>query len=384
MRRALVVLALVLGAAATLAHADQSPGTRLVEVVEVEGIVDAAVARSITTAVREAERGRAEALIVQVDTEGGIEATRAESVVKALLGSRVPVVTWVGPPGATARNSGAALAIAGHVTAMAPGTLLGPAKTLDLRARRDDSSAAAALLAKTAAARGRDESTARDLSEAALSAEGAEQAGLADVLAIRLPDLLKAINGKTVQIDGTERTLRTDPGELSVRFRKRDILGRVQHAVTKPSMAYLLVLLGFLGIVFEVFHPSTGPAGFSGLLSLGLGLYGVASMRGSWLAVGLLTGSMIALSIDLRYVSLGLFTLAGFASLVAGSLLLFTAPRLRVSPWVLAFGVSGMTAFMLGAMTRVLRDLRAVASGEREIVDLHEIIHHAQQEGGDA
>src|SRR5439155_27245500 len=122
----------------------------------------------------------------------------------------------------------------------------------------------------------------------------------------------------------------------------------------QPSITYLLVLLGLVGILFEAFHPSTGPAGVSGLLAVGLAVYGIVVLGGSWLGFGLIVVGVAGFAIDLRYASLGPFTAAGFAGLVAGSVLLFHGPWLRVPPVLLAAGVVAMTAFLLGAMTRVL------------------------------
>jgi membrane-bound serine protease (ClpP class) len=164
-----------------------------------------------------------------------------------------------------------------------------------------------------------------------------------------------------------------------MRLSKIDLFGRMLHAAAQPSMTYLLLLLGLVGIVFELFHPSTGPAGISGLAALAFAVYGVATLGGSWIGVALIVAGVGAFCIDLRYSSLGPFTIGGFIALVSGSLLLFRSPWLRVSPWVLALGVIGIVLFLLGAMTRVLRDLRAIARGELEVTEAHP---HPDGQGG--
>jgi membrane-bound serine protease (ClpP class) len=131
------------------------------------------------------------------------------------------------------------------------------------------------------------------------------------------------------------------------------------------------LLVGLVGLVFELFHPSTGPAGISGLIALGLAVYGIVTLGGSWIGFALIVIGVVGFCLDLRFQALGVATILGFAGLVAGSLLLFSGTFLSVSVWVLAFGIVSMVAFLLGAMTRVLRDLRAVARGELEVTEAH-------------
>jgi membrane-bound serine protease (ClpP class) len=132
-----------------------------------------------------------------------------------------------------------------------------------------------------------------------------------------------------------------------------------------------LILGGLVGIVFELFHPSNGPAGVTGLAAFAFGVFGVATLGGSWGALAALLVGVTFFCIDLRYERLGAFTLLGALLLIGGSIWLFPSPYLRTSPWILVFGIAAMTAFLLGAMTRVLRDLRAIARGELEVRDAH-------------
>ncbi|HVE91664.1 MAG TPA: hypothetical protein VNE62_05110 [Actinomycetota bacterium] len=354
--RLLATAGVVLACLALAPGSSAQDDLRRVEVVAVQGIIDSVVERSITTAIRVAGREGAEAVVLQVDSAGGIGRGRPDRLSRVLRESPVPVITWVGPPGARAANSAAAVVTSSHVAAISPGSALGPATALDLRER---GTAAGSLKVPSA------------IRDRALSAEEAEEQGLVQMVALQLPDVLRKVDGRVVRAGGRELTLHTNPDGLRVRFRKQDLLGRVGHAASQPSLAYLLILLGLVGIVFELFHPSTGPGGVAAVVSLGLGLFGFVTLRGSWLGLALLVAGVAAFCVDLRLESLGLFTLLGVAGLVAGSLLLFPAPLLRVSPWVLALGISGMVAFLLGAMTRVLRDLRAIARGELEVTDPH-------------
>lgn len=316
-----------------------------IEVVEVKGIIDGSVERAVLTTIEDAERDREELVVLQIDSRGVVDAARTKRLVEAIRSARIPIAAWVGPPGAVARNGAALLVHAAHVPAMSPLSDLGPVETLDLR-RRATQDASDAL-----------DEVIRDQSDF--------------VRAASVSELLEDLDGTQIAVGGKRVRLSTEPSDVTIRFHKLDLVGRVLHAAAQPSITYLLLLLGLVGVVFELFHPSTGPAGVAGLAALALASYGVVTLGGSWLGFGLIVGGVAAFAVDLRFSSLGPLTAIGFAGLVAGSILLFNGPWLRASPWVLGLGIAGMVAFLLGAMTRVLRDLRAVARGELEVRDAH-------------
>jgi membrane-bound serine protease (ClpP class) len=320
----------------------QSPGS--IEVVEVKGVIDGPVERAITTNLRAAEREEAALVVLQVDSRGVVDAARTRRIVAAIARAKVPVAVWIGPPGARAEHGAARIVQAARIRAMSPGSSLGPLHTLDIRTR---------------------DSGVLDHRELArrLSAADARDANLVRFVEPSLNELITVLDEREV-VD-------LDVDDALIRFHKLDILGRAMHAAAQPSIVYLFLLLALVGIVFELFHPSTGPAGISGLIALGLCLYGMVTLGGSWLGFALIVAGVAGFCIDLRYQALGLFTIFGFGALVAGSLLLFPGPYLRVSPWILGFGIVAMTMFLLGAMTRVLRDLRLIARGELEVTDAH-------------
>lgn len=375
MRRFLRLLPLfILLALPMLGQADaQATGT--VQVVEVKGIVDSSVERTVLGVLEEA--GGDDVVILQIDSAGTLGEDRARRMVDAIRDSDAPVVTWVAPPATgQARHGAAVLALAGHVRAMAPGATFGPATTLDLRADAPDRTATANLIASLVP-----EATA--LTEQAVGAGDAEDLGIVDHVAPSILDVIEEVDATEVEVGGRARTLSVDAETATIRFQKIDLWGRLLHAAATPNITYLLLLLAFVGIVFELFHPSTGPAGISGLAALALGVYGVVTLGGSWLGFGLLVVGIVAFAVDLRFASLGVFTLLGAGGLVSGSLLLFAGPWLRVNPWVLAIGIVGMVLFLLGAMTRVLRDLRAIAAGELEVTDAHAHLEEVVHENGD-
>lgn len=335
---------LIFGFALLAAMPQATAKTQGVEVIEVTGIIDSSVERSIIATIERAEREGAGLVVVQLSSRGAIGRDRVVRIARAIADSKVPVTSWVGPPGAVASNGAVLVATAAKIRGMAPGSVIGPLRTLDLR--RDEPV-------------GSSQSTFRN----AISSDDALDGGLVDFVEPTLTGVLAAIE--------EEKLADLDSSDVRIRFSKLDLLGRILHAAAQPSIAYLLLLVGLVGVVFELFHPSTGPAGASGLVALGLASYGIATLGGSWIAVAVIVAGIAAFCVDLRFGGLGVFTAAGLAGLVAGSLLLFRSPYLTVSPWILAIGIVGMVLFLLGAMTRVLRDLRAIARGELEITDAH-------------
>lgn len=354
------IAALALGAGAAAFAEGET-----VDVISVEGTIDASFETAIANGIRTAESDGAPAVVLRIDSRGALSTARTRRIVANILAAKVPVIAWIGPPGAEARNSAALIAVASNVVAMAPGTALGPVATTDLRATVRPTQV---QLRRIAEARSRDLS---GLRSGALSADAAERSGLVDMVAIELPDVLRQANGTSVTTAAGRRTLSTDPSELSIRFRKNGFIGRFFHAVAQPSMTYILLLAGLIAVVFELFHPNSGPSGVSGLVAIGLATYGVANGHGSWVGMALIILGTLGFCIDLRVEGFGLFTLLGVIGLVSGSLLLFHGPYLHVNQLVMAFGIAGFTSFMIAAMTRVLRDLRALARGEIEVTDPH-------------
>lgn len=333
-----------------------------IEVIDVSGIIDANVERAIVRGIEEAEREGAKLIVLEVNSNGSVGSGRSERIAEELRDTRIPVAAWIGPVGARARNGAALLWHAADYSAMSPATTVGPIATLDLRTRTPRSQLLATVNRLDADASG------------PAAADEAERSQRADFVVGSVGDLVAGLDGKQYSGPKGDTKLELDPRADVIRLHKLDLLGRVLHAAAQPSIVYLLLLLGLVGVVFEAFHPSTGPAGISGVLAVALSVYGLVALGGSWLGLGLIVAGVVGFAVDLRYQSLGVFTLAGFAGLVAGSVLMFNGPFLRVPWWVIAGGVAGMTAFLLGAMTRVLRDLRLVASGELEVRDAHEAV----------
>ncbi len=330
-----------------------------VEVVQVEGLIDSSVERTIGSVIEDAEKSvEASLVVLQIDSPGVVGAGRARRIARRIGESDLPVIAWVGPARARAKH-GAIVVLNAGMTAAAPGAVIGPLESLDLKNRFDPD------VVPDYIGLGSEDLPEREL----LITSKADYPLVA--IAPSIEELITEFPRPVLDRLRGEPIAVFDTRGASIRFHNLDLFGRLLHAAAQPSITYLLLLVGLVGVVFEVFHPSTGPAGIAGLAGLALAVYGVATLGGSWLGMGLIVLGVAGFCVDLRFQGLGPFTVGGFAGLVAGSLLLFPGPWLRVSPWVLAFGIVGMVLFLLGAMTRVLRDLRAVARGELEVTDAH-------------
>jgi membrane-bound serine protease (ClpP class) len=354
-RRLAVLFLVLLGACCLVSQAFAQ--TRTIEVIEVQGAIDGSIERSVLAGIEEAEEHDAVLVVLQIDSKGVIGSDRTERIVEAISSAKVPVATWVGPPGALAANGAALMVEASQIPTMAPGSRIGPVETTDLR----DPSA---------------EPRRASVFEHGLDSDQAQDEDAVEIVELGLEQVIEKVpdaGGPDVDVD-----------DVQIRFHKLDIFGRVLHAAAQPAIAYLFLLAGLFGVVFELFHPSTGPAGVSGLIALAFSGFGMVTLGASWIGVALIVLAVVALSIDLRFESLGPFTFGGIAALIAGSLLLFPSRLLRPSPWVLAFGIIGMSVFMVSVMTRVLRDLRMVASGELEVRDAHAHLEPDSEDTDDA
>lgn len=350
-------------------------GTRQVVVLRLDGTVDPASAAYVTAGVRQAEQEGAEAVVVQIDTPGGLDSAMRE-IVKAFLGARVPVIAYVAPAGARAASAGVFVAYAAHVAAMAPGTNIGAAHPVGLggeglsAAEEKAVNDAAAYLRSLARRRGRDEAFAAEAvrESASLTAKEALARGVIDLIAPDLATLLAEVDGRRVETAAGPRLLRTRGAAAATRemtFRQR-----LLHAVADPNVAYLLLIFGFYGILFELASPGIGFAGIGGAISLILGLYALQAIGVSWAGLALVALAFALLAADVFAPTHGALTAGGLLALLLGSLLLAETPGGRaVSPWLVLPTVAATGALTLFVLRAGLRaQLRPVTTGREGLV----------------
>jgi membrane-bound serine protease (ClpP class) len=367
----------------------QSDASQTLDVVSVEGVIDPTVANYLKSKLEAAEEDGVHAVVIQLDTPGGLDVSMRE-IIQQMLDSEVPVIVWVAPRGARAASAGTFITYAADLAYMAEATELGAATPIDLGGGDLSTKVindSAAYIRSLAEANGRDvefaEAAVRE--GASITSEEAAETGVINGLASSLGDLLRAMDGQTVTVSPgglesvaplTEVTLETwseadNAPSVIYRFQDMNVMQRLLHAVTSPEVAYLLLLIGFFGIIFELYNPGIGLAGILGAICLLLGFYGLSVLPTNWVGVLLITVAVVAFIIDLQIAGFGIWTIGGVAALIGGGLILFSGAddALAVSPWAIVAAVIGSLVFFVSVMTAALRvRLRRPVTGQESIV----------------
>ena len=367
LRSMVLLLSLAAGALAAFSCDSSSsrplatPGPdRVVLEVTIDTVITNATRDFLIDSMEQAEQMGAEALIIRLDTPGGLlEATR--EIVREMLATEVPVVVYVSPQGARAGSAGVFLTLAAHVAAMAPTTHIGAAHPVGLfggdlegdmaRKVENDTVAWAMTLAET---RGRNREWAEKAvrESASLPAVDAVEQKVVDFIAPDLPALLQRLDGWQTKIDGRDHTIST----AGARVQGLEMSGR-QRMVTylaDPNLLYILLLVGLFLLFMEYKNPGLVVPGVVGALLLVLVL-GVQALPLNWIGVILIVGSAALFVTEIYVTSFGLLSVAGLTCLIMGSYLLFDVQgsSLRVDTQIiwgvgLSFGVLLLTiAFLL-------------------------------------
>jgi membrane-bound serine protease (ClpP class) len=300
-----------------------------VALVELDGSVNPGSADYLVRAIQTAEEAGVAAVVIRLDTPGGmLESTR--EIVKAQLAARVPVVVWVGPSGARAGSAGVFITVAAHVAAMAPATNIGaahpvqagggeePDETMTEKVTNDTAAWAQGI----AAQRGRNGEWVADAVRKSVSvhAEQALELGVIDLVSPDLPSLLEAIDGREVKTAAGTIALRTSGARLEpLRPTARE---RLLDGLGNPNIAFLLLGLGVLGLLAELYHPGTLFPGVLGAVSLALGLLATRMLPVDTAAIVLVFVGAVLVAAEFFVTSWGLLALAGAICLGVGGFLL--------------------------------------------------------------
>ena len=373
-----VLLALLLVAGTSLA---QPAPEQTLDVISVEGAIDPQISDYLRDRIEEAQDDDVHAAVIQLDTPGGLDVSMRE-IVSDILNSDVPIVVWVAPRGARAASAGTFIAYAADLTFMAEATELGAATPINLGGEMPEAlerkvvNDAAAFLRELGIQQGHDPDWAEEAVRegASLGATEAADRGVVNGLASSLGDLLRALDGQTVDAGGTQVTLETwneveATPSVAARFQEPNILQRLLHAVASPDIAYFLLLLGMFGIIFELYNPGIGLAGIIGVLALLLGFYALSVLPTNWAGVLLIVLAVAFLIVDLHTAGLGIWTVGGVLGLILGGLILFSSDVLDVSIGAIVAGVAGSMIFFISVMTAALRvRLRRPITGEEGLI----------------
>ncbi len=339
--------------------------------VTLDGVVHPITVEIITHALAQAEREGAAAVLIRLDTPGGLlESTR--EITQLIVASPVPVITYVTPSGGRAASAGFFILEAGDVAAMAPGTRTGAAspvllgQQMDPVLRRKAESDAAAALRSIVERRGRNSELAEKavLEARAFTEQEALKNRLIDLVATTEAKLFEKVSGQTVKrLDGREVTLQLDGAVVSEY--QPSVREQFISAIADPNLAFIILVLGALGIYIEFSSPGLIVPGVAGGILVLLGLSALAVLPISWLGVALLVLAVALFILEAYFVSHGVLAVGGTVSMVLGALLLVQGPpemQIRLSTAIgvtLPFAL--ITAFLLGLVIRARR--RKVVTG---------------------
>ncbi len=291
-------------------------------------------------------------VLIEMDTPGGLD-TAMREIVKDVMASPVPVVVYVAPSGARAASAGAIISLAADVCAMAPGTNIGaahpvslgekPDKTMEAKVVNDAEAYAEGIAHK----RGRDETLARRMvrDSISLSAEKALDGRLIDLIARDRGDLLRQLEGRSISRDGRQLVLHLAGAEVVTA--DMGSVERILNAISNPNVAYVLMMLGIMGLFFELSNPGVILPGVIGGISLILAFFAFQALPVNYAGVLLILLGLILLIAEIKVVSHGVLALGGVVAMVLGSLLLFESPEpyLRVSWSVILVTVLAVAGF---------------------------------------
>src|SRR5262245_27699888 len=336
-----------------------------VDVLTLDGVISPVTVRLVESAIDQSRARGARALVIRLDTPGGLEKSM-RVIAQRILNAEVPVIVYVAPTGARAASAGVFITLAGHVAAMAPATNIGAAHPvavgggIDKESLRKIENDAAAFVRTLALERGRNADWAEKAVRESVSATEREALKLhvVDLVADSLPDLLEKVDGRTVKTSRGPVTLATRGAEVipvDVGLRERFL-----NIITDPNVAYVLMMLGVLGLFFELSNPGVIVPGIIGGICLILAFYAFQSLPINFAGLLLILLGIVLLVAEIKIVSHGVLAIGGVIALALGSLLLFDAPEasFRISPWLLVASVGVVAATLLVTMTAGARALR--------------------------
>ena len=358
----LVALTLLVLLAAPAAAA---PTPAPVATVVVDGVISPVTLRVVESALAHAKAGGAQALVIQLDTPGGLERSM-RAICQRLLNAEIPVVVWVGPTGARAASAGVFITMAAHVAAMAPATNIGAAHpvavggSIDKESMRKIENDAAAFIRTIAVERGRNADWGEKAVRQSVSVTEREAVRLkvVDFVADSIPDLLSKLDGRTVKTSRGPVTFATRQAvakPIEIGFRDR-----VLAIITDPNVAYVLMMLGTLGLIFELSTPGAILPGVIGGISLILAFFAFQSLPINFAGLLLILFAIVLFIAEVTVTSHGVLAIGGIVSMALGSLMLYDAPEVgfRVSWRVMAPTVALTAGFFLFALTLGVRAFR--------------------------
>lgn len=300
-------------------------------VITVNGVINPASAEYIGKSIKRANEQKREAVVIELDTPGGLD-TSMRDIVKNIIGSEVPVIVYVSPSGARAASAGVFITLAAHVAAMSPGTNIGSAHPVGVGEKMDKvmsekvTNDAAAYIKSLAERTGRNAKWAEDAVRKSVSATETEalKEKIIDIVSKDLNTLLSTIDGRKVKTVMGEKILKT--ANTNVVREEMSLRHKILNVITDPNVAYMLMLLGFYGLFFELTNPGAIFPGVMGGICLILAFYAFQTLPVNYAGLLLIILAIILFILEIKIVSHGVLTIGGVIAMALGSLMLFESP----------------------------------------------------------
>lgn len=298
--------------------------------IKIDGSINPASASFIKKSIDKASADKAECVVIHLNTPGGLlKSTRV--IVSDILESPVPVVIFVSPGGAHAGSAGVFITMSAHIAAMAPSTNIGAAHPVNLQGTMDSTmndkttNDAAAFIRAIAEKRKRNLEWAEEAVRKSVSITEVEalQKNVVDLIAQNEQDLLKQINGRVVRVNEVDKTLKTS--KASVERIEMNFSERFLNMISDPNIAYILMMLGFYGILFELYSPGAIAPGVIGVICLILAFYAMHTLPVNYAGLALILVAFILFILEVKITSYGILGIGGVIALTLGSIMLIRA-----------------------------------------------------------
>jgi len=363
---------------------EKAKNSHLIYRIKIEGVINPISERFLVNAVKKAMEEKAICLIIEMDTPGGLVSS-THNIVKEILNSNIPIITYISPKGARAASAGVFISLSSDVIAMAPMTHIGAAHPVTMGgAFPEEGTQTSAVMSdkitndlvafikSIAEKKGRNIQWAEDAvrKSKSITEQEALKLNVIDFIAEDLSDLLKKLDGRIIKKGGKEIKLVTKditPQEIKMNFREKFL-----HAIAEPNIAYILLMLGIYGLIYEFASPGIGLGAVCGGICLILAFFGLQNLPINLAGMLLIILGCILLLLEIFASSHGILAIGGIISLTVGSFILIdssAAPFVTIS-WKLILSILIFTSlfFFIGIGAAIRAHRLKVTTGEEGII----------------
>ena len=346
----------------SMAAQEKTAQQKQVDVIKINDAITPAIADFIRKSIEQSVKDGVECLVIQMDTPGGLDLSMRD-IIKDMMNADMPIVVYVSPSGARAASAGVFITLASDIAAMAPGTNIGAAHPVAMGGKMDRTMTekvtndAVAYIESIAEKKGRNVKWATQAVKESVSITETEalKIKIVDLIAKNMDDLLAKIDGKTVE--KSRRTFKLATKGAKINMVEMGFRERFLATLSNPNIAYILMMIGLVGLYFELSNPGAIFPGVIGGICLILAFFAFRSLPVNYAGVLLILLGIILFIAEIKIASYGLLTVGGVISLALGSIMLFESPfpYLRASLAVILPTVAVTAAFFILAVTMTIK-----------------------------